>query len=235
MENEVNEFTPQEKPKSLKVIKIILRVCLGLIIFAAIALPVSRIFVLDIYPGEVTKYIWTERAAQVYKTDKDSIRIFDIYVGQNYGKLGLFFNAYIRLTDSRENDISEFQLTVRYNDSTIKQLAKTETVNDEDDPFIYVLCTDMGDAYIPSIIKETSKSNLNYRRLVFEDVNMVDVDLLYLNIYSKNVTSYDDVIEFYKSKEIKGADEEAFSYMPVYSSKNANEEYTLGSDELPND
>ena len=233
MENEVNEFTTQKKPKWVRIIKTLLGVVLGLIIISAIAVPVIRMIVLDNYPREITKYVWTERAEEIYKSDKDNLRIFDVYVGQNYGRLGLFFNAYIRLTDSRDKKISEFQLTVRYNDSTVKHLAKTETVTDEEDPFIYILCNDLGDAYIPSYIDETTKSNLNYRKLVFEDVNMVDVDILYLNIYSKNVTSYDDVIELYKSKEIKGADEEAFSYMPVYSSKNANEEYKLESDELP--
>lgn len=232
MENEPTVEKTPEKGKALKVVKLILKICLGLIILAVIAVSVSRIIVLDTYPNEVTRYIWTDRASDAYKKDPDGFRVFDIYVGQNYSNLGLFFNAYIRLTDCPGEKLSEFQLTVRYNDSTVKQLNKTDPIED-DDPFVFVLCNDKGDAYIPSSVKEASKSNLNYRRLVFEDVDMVDVDYLYINIYSKSEVDYSGAVDFVKARGVKGADEKAFSYMPVYSSKNVNEEYRLGSDELP--
>jgi len=218
--------------KILKIIGKVLKYALILIIVAIIGFAIYRIFVMDNYPEQMQKYMWTDTSKECYENHPDDFHVYDVYVGQNYSKLGYFFNAYIRLTECEKDGRNEFQLTIRYNNSTIDRLAEKSTSYDKDNPFIFVLSTSEGKNYLPSKSISDKQDRYNYLRLVYEDIDMIDVDNLYINIYETGTEESKDILKFMSDNNITKIDENAFAYMPVYSSTNINKEYSLKANEI---
>ncbi len=205
------------------------------IILGIVGVSLVRIIMLDNFPAEVENYYFTEKSAELYRSG--AIMCYEIEVAQNYSDssgdshAGDFFLFFGRLTETGGN-LAEIQCTVRYNDSTL--LHRGESFNgsgyaagSETDPFVYVLMDDLGHAYEPVQITSAEKSNLNYRRLVFEDVDMTDVGSLYINVYHTSSYDFGSVDTSYGAK-----DPGAFSCVGLFSSEKTYKEHKFSKKEI---
>ena len=227
---ETHDGYKRETPKAVKIIKLILKISLAVVIAAIIAVPVARMIILDTHPEKMEDYYFTDEVFEYYMTKPEELSLYELNVGQNFTDLGYFFTFFTRLTTSADGEISQIQITVRYNDSTVENFNEEYETDYEagTDIFEFVLADDKGNYYSPSKILEAEKSNLNYRKLIFEDIDMLDVDGLYLNVYPKENFSLNEL----KERAPEGIDEDAFSGLHFYYSDNVNPVYTFSKREL---
>jgi hypothetical protein len=94
-----------------------------------------------------------------------------------------------------------------------------------DEPFVFVLCDEKGNCYLPDVTVESENGNLNYRRLLFDNVDMSGVDTLAVNVYSAN--NFDLSSHTFAD----GKDENAFATVLVYTSQVKMPEYKLSKRE----
>lgn len=219
----------KKKPSVGKIIGRTFKYFIICIILGIVGVSLVRIIMLDNFPPEVENYCWTEKTAALYRSGE--IRCYDIEVAQNYSDsagdshAGDFFLFFGRLTET-EGNLAEIQCTVRFNDSTLSHRGEGFTGSDTE-PFVYVLMDDRGNFYEPSEITAAEKSNLNYRRLVFSDVDMTDVGSLYVNVYHGFSYQSDAVDTSYGAK-----DPNAFSCVGLFSSEKTYEEHKFTKKEI---
>lgn len=134
-------------------------------------------------PKTARNLIWTDKAIELYnKNPKD----FKVYYIKTYNKTymtedGKFAVSAVRYIPS----LIQWQATIRYNNSTLARLA--EDLNLDEAPggevFTYTLVDNTGRRYTDFKFLKTVKGRYNYYRLVFDNVNMSDVEWLKISIY----------------------------------------------------
>lgn len=227
-QREPEEDTPKPENKVWKAIKFTFKTLLIVLISTIIAVPLIRLVQLDSHPDAAKNFVWTEKARQSYTDSPDGFHVYEFEVSQNFSELGYFFFFFGRIAEDDAGNVEQIQLTVRYNDSTLEHYTEDTGLSlGAGEPFVYMLSDDQGRNYLPAATVTAEKSNLNYRRLVFEDVDMAGVDELTLNIYGASAFD-EDLLE-----TVKGGDESAFATMTVYRSSNEAPAYTLKKKELP--
>ncbi len=176
------------------------------------------------------KYLWTEKSKIIYENSPEELSFYKVEVPQNFTNDGQFFITNILYTESEDEKISDFQFTVRYNDSTLKTL--TEFYKLAENPgighFVYTLGDNKGNIYSDYEIIHDERLNYNYERMIFTDIDMTGIEKIYLNIYYDNE---------YKSETAlsvdTGYDESAYGTMTVYTSSIDANLYKLKKADLP--
>lgn len=142
------------------------------------------------------KFLWTESSISAYNKSPEEFKSYYYKRPNNMTEDGKFSASNIYFTPS----ISQFQITIRYNDSTLRKLAdeyKLEKIPDGE-VFVFTLSDNLGNIYTEYKYTEDTKSLYNYRRVVFDGIDMNSIKTteeedgktkeekfseLYINIY----------------------------------------------------
>ncbi len=133
-------------------------------------------------------FVWTENTISAYKTDSDSFKAYKYASDYIITDDGSFSASNIYYVPS----VSQFQFTVRYNNSTLKKLVNQYQLTEKPtgETFVYRLTDNRGNEYTEYEFITDSKNVYNYRRVVFEGISMPDgtseeaaLESLTLNIY----------------------------------------------------
>lgn len=225
-EREEEELLPYKAPHpAWKVFGKLLKVLMTLVLVSVFVIPCVRIFMLNSHPNEAVDLIWTESSKASYKSDPDAFHTYKIKMGDSYSKLGYFFFIEGSIVEDEAGRIEQIQLTMRYNDSTVTYFEEESGESSADEPFVFVLCDEKGNCYLPDVTVESENGNLNYRRLLFDNVDMSGVDTLAVNVYSAN--NFDLSSHTFAD----GKDENAFATVLVYTSQVKMPEYKLSKRE----
>ncbi|MBE6606339.1 MAG: hypothetical protein E7635_04810 [Ruminococcaceae bacterium] len=173
------------------------------------------------YTGSMAKYAWTNNAIKTYEQTTD----FTLMT-QNLSKT-IDDNGYFSISNYVYiPEINEVQFTVRYNNSTVDTLENFYTdVSDIGETFVFTLTDNNGNVY--DSYKYLSKSNLiyNFRRLVFEGVDLSNAGTLYLNVYYINDVSKSSKI--YTSFQLYNEDANSFeSNLKINTNKPKEAKFT---------
>ncbi len=167
------------KKKRFTVKKLLKYIALLLILIVYVLL-IGRMALAKV-SGDMARYLWTESGALAYKSSPKDYKIQTAYItaviDEDTGYYHISNFTFVKGT-------GEVQLTIRYNDSTVDELDKFYP-NREKTPedFVFVISDDYGNVY--DTYKYISSSNLlyNFRRVVFENVDLETDSSLYLSIY----------------------------------------------------
>ena len=175
-------------------------------------------------------YLWTDEAKASYLFSPEDFHIYKVSVPQEFTNDGQFFITNIRYSTCEKDELSEFQFTIRYNDSTLKYLCEYYGI--EESPgighFVYTLGDDAGHIYDDYEIIYDERFNYNYERMVFSGIDMTGVNSIYVNIY------YDKEYNGESAAEVmSGYDSGAYGTMTVYTEERDASEYKLKGDEIP--
>lgn len=141
-------------------------------------------------PRQVSELIWTENSYAAYEALGNDLLIYTQDVGKTFDKDGKFSIYELRYIPEAE----ELQFTIRYNKSTIGQLAN-ELTNDLQEelgdafteadivkeetlpqyPFVFALRDDKGNVYTESEYTTFSKGRYLYVRVAFSGVKLFEV------------------------------------------------------------
>ncbi len=140
-------------------------------------------------PDAMQHVIWNECAAAAYQADPDAFEIWeqepDAYIT---GDGRFWISNIIYLPQAKQ-----MQLTIKYNNSTLKYLR--QDIGDAnyilpEEPFDYTLLDDNGIRYQPSAVAAEKKQNYNYRRIVFDDIDLDTLTYLYADMYYAEAIDY---------------------------------------------
>lgn len=115
-------------------------------------------------------FLWNESAIASYKENADEFSAFYYKRPDNYTKLGEFQASNVYFVPST----GQFQITVRYNNSTLKKLAEDYSLDEipSGEVFVFTLSDNLGNVYTSYEYASDSKKLYNYRRVVFDNVDM---------------------------------------------------------------
>ncbi len=158
--------------KVLKFIAVLLIITVYVLLFGRMIL--ARNF------GIMDRYIWTEKALDAYNSTHTEFDIMSQQLDESMDKNGYYHISNFVYTPQN----NELQITVRYNNSTLDVLNFNypHRVNEGED-FVFTLKDSNGKIYDSYSYAATSNIIYNFRRLVFENVDLTQADTLHLNVY----------------------------------------------------
>lgn len=167
-------------------IKKVLKFIAVLLIAAVYVLLIGRMLLARNY-GIMNRYVWTESSLAAYKAEPESFSVMSQQLSESIDKTGFYHISnfvYVPLTD-------QLQVTVRYNNSTLDVLDSHYSDRSRDgEVFVFTLVDSNGKVYDSYSYASSSNIIYNFRRLVFENVSLENIESLSLNVYYANdVTS----------------------------------------------
>ncbi len=200
--------------------KILKAICL-VVIFGVIAFLLLRIFLAEYYPDRMKQLYPSEELVAAYEADpslemhRQRLRIS--YDDPNFSLFMASNQFYCPAT-------GEFQITLRYNNSTLEEVAKDFALPEipAADPalFDYSLVDNMGNRTPLTCVWTESKFMYQYMKLVTSEVDFSkDPGWIRIEIYYKDAIDYG---------------EEAYSRIPVYEKELVGDDtvFTLRAEEL---
>lgn len=172
--------------------------------------------------GSISDIIWTQEALTEYENNSDVFRVdyYKVYEKHYFTEDGYFSVAKIRYLPM----IEQWQMTVRYNRSTIDNLNRDygRSLNADDENFTFAFVDNNGEMYTDFKYKKTVKGRYTYYRIVLDDLSVIKLDEVKIRVY------FADEIEngVYPEKYI--------GELPLYNSGMAMDEYKFAK-ELPKD
>lgn len=149
----------------LKTIKFILLAAL-VIMLAALAF----VLITERDPAAMKQLAWTQEAADAYKAAPDGFRVKSVtgFNDRTYSQDGAVGVSMV----THVTDLDEWQILVRYNDSTLKSLTERYGAVDYPDTerFIFTLSDDLGNVYTKYHFVTAETRRHNYVRVVFDGV-----------------------------------------------------------------
>lgn len=172
-----------------KIIKKTLLYSLRLASFFVIAILLWRIFSGEA-PKNMQQLLFTDSTAQSLNDNPSSFEVYHYQHKDNLTSDGKFAASHIYYIPSEK----QIQITVRYNNSTIKHLMQDYSLSEEPatEPFVFTLTDGMGNTYTEYKYISDTKNMYNYRRFVFDGV---DFSSLIVEEPAFNATE-DEVNEF---------------------------------------
>lgn len=175
---------PEENPSKIRIIGRTIKY----IIYAIVLIYISLLCLRVLSSGDTKiakRFVWTSEAISAYEEDPDSFIVKAINIPEFYSEDGgEFYISNARFVES----IGQFQASIRYNNSAIKNYMKKYDLENEPDGeiFVFTVSDNLGNIYKDYEYVKDSKNVLNYRRVVFSGINMTNVSTLTLNIYYIN-------------------------------------------------
>ena len=189
--NEENEYDALNGKKITlgKIIKKTILYSLRIASFFVIAILLWRIFSGEA-PKNMQELLLTEDTVQSLNNTPDSFKVYSYVHKDNLTADGKFAASHVYYIPSEK----QLQVTVRYNNSTIKTLMKDYSLSAEPEfePFVFTLTDGMGNTYTEYKYISGKKNMYNYRRLVFDGV---DLDSLIVEEPAFNATE-EEINEF---------------------------------------
>lgn len=176
--------------------------------------------------GDISNIVWTKEALEAYNEAPEdfTVEYYKVYedhffTNETHNK-GYFSVSKIRFLPAA----SQWQMTVRYNKSTLKYLSEDLNIKLEEgkDHFTFALEDSSGNMYTDFSYKKDVQGRYTYYRLIFDNVSI------------KNVS--DVMIRIYLSDDIKDDvyPEEALGELPMYQADLPRDTYKFKK-ELPDD
>ena len=141
-------------------------------------------------PKEFTLITWNEVSLQAYEENGDGFEVEDWIIKRNYSDRGRFFIddiMYLKTAD-------QVQFTVSYNKSTLRYLLEEKELTElpEGENFVYALVVNDKERVYDDYEYASEVSQLHhYKRIVFDGIDMTNVETLTLYIYYSEDCSYD--------------------------------------------
>ncbi|MBR5322691.1 MAG: hypothetical protein IKU48_04015 [Clostridia bacterium] len=168
--NDDNEYNALSGKKITvgKIIKKTLLYSLRISAFLVIAILLWRIFSGE-PPKNMKELIFTEATAQSITENPDSFIAYHYIHEDNLTPDGKFAVSHVYYIPSEK----QVQVTVRYNNSTIKKLVQEYSLSEEPafEPFIFTLTDGLGNTYTEYKYISGKRNMYNYRKLVFDGVD----------------------------------------------------------------
>lgn len=181
------ELTPKKKKITAgKVIKITFKtIVLGISLFIY-GFFMLRLCTMDA-PEDMQKILWNDVNRAAYAADPAGFEAFDQEPDSFINPEGTFWvSDIVHLPDAKQ-----LQVTVKFNNSTrdhLKARLIDQKIVDDgyavpEEPFDYTLIDNNGTRYHPSAVTTATKQNYNFRRFIFENVDMSAITDLYIDMY----------------------------------------------------
>lgn len=139
-------------------------------------------------PKELRRIVWTPQAIEAYRSSPETFEAIEqeqeTYI-TNDGKFWILDVVYLP-------EAKQLQMVIKYNDSTLKYLKEalgTETLPEE--PFVYSLLDNNGARYETHTQETGRRLNYNYRLLAFENIDLTDISVMYVDIYYTDAVDYE--------------------------------------------
>ena len=168
-------------------------------------------------------FFWNETAVNEYTENKDNFSVFYYKRKDNLSNDGKFSASNVYYAPS----IGQFQITIRYNNSTLEALAREYSLEKipSGEVFVYTLSDNLGNTYTEYTTASDKKNMYNYRKVIFDGIDMnatktetkdgktseLKFEELYINVY------YAEDVDLSKP----------YSKMTVYDSKYFHEPFDL--------
>lgn len=168
-------------------------------------------------PKDFTLVTWTEPSLSAYENDKDSFEVEDWIIKKNYSEKGRFFINDIMYLKSAD----QIQFTVSYNKSTLQYLAEEKELSEvpDENSFVYALVVNNKERIYDSYGYASDISQLHhYKRLVFDEIDMNNVETITLYIYYSEDCSYES---------------EPYATITFYSEYTEIENHKISAKEVP--
>ncbi len=152
-----------------KIIKKTLLYTLRLLALCVFAILLWRIFVSS-DPKSMQNFVWNEETIKIYNDNPSEFVAYYYKHKDNLTKDGKFAASYVYYVPKT----GQFQITLRYNDSTIKSLMEKYSLANEPsgEQFVFTLTDNAGNTYTEYEYISCEKSMYNYRRLIFDGIDM---------------------------------------------------------------
>lgn len=173
--------TPEKTKKGFSIGKFFKSI--GMLLIAAVYVLLIGRMLLARPVGEMREYLWTDKSAEYFNASPDDFKPMKQQLEQVIDDNGYYHISKLAYID----DIGELQITVRYNNSTLEKLDGFYSDRvDAGESFVFTLTDDSGKLY--DTYKYASSENFiyNFRRLVFENVDIASANKLYLNVFYAN-------------------------------------------------
>ncbi len=172
-EESQKRFTPK------KIIGLVFKIVAYSIIIATFLLLIGRIQLAKV-PKTFTEFYWTEAARLALEDGEIDIQYQEPF--ESFDENGYYNISNVALC----YDSGEVQFTVRYNSrSTINALMNFYglTERPSGDVFVYMLSDQNGKVYTSYTTAAGSRPLYEFRRIIFDNVDLSGVDTLYLDVY----------------------------------------------------
>lgn len=157
-------------------------------------------------PEAMKHVVWDDTVTAAYRADPEAFEIWKqdpvAYITDD-GRFWISDILYLP-------EAKQLQITVKYNNSTLKYLkealvnAQVKAYTEEngaaeetlpvitlpDEPFDYTLLDDLGNRYPMTSTQSAKKQNYNYRRLVFDNIEMTETSSYYIDAYYVGAVDY---------------------------------------------
>lgn len=167
-----------------KILKKTVIFCLEFLAILVFAVLIWRVFSTN-DPKTVTKFLWNEAGIEAYNKTPGEFLAYEYDHNNNLtpdGKFAASSVYFVPLT-------GQFQITLRYNDSTVKYLIEELmnehglskegvaeefgiTENTEKELFVFTLTDNLGNTYTDYEYISDTRYMYNYRRLIFDGIDM---------------------------------------------------------------
>ncbi len=192
--NEENEYDALNGKKITvgKIIKKTLLYSLRLVSFFVIAILLWRIFSGEA-PKNMQELLFTDATVQSLNNSPDNFDVYYYKHKDNLTRDGKFAASHVYYIPSEK----QVQVTVRYNNSTLKMLMEDYSLSAEPnfEPFVFTLTDGMGNTYTEYKYISVKKNMYNYRRLVFDgvDLNSLIVEEPAFNATEEEVNAFKEI------------------------------------------
>ena len=140
-------------------------------------------------PKAVTGIVWSPDAREAYLASPETFEALEQpqqIIITNDGRFWIQNVIYIPAA-------KQLQLTIKYNDSTVKYLKEALGTEDiAEGPFVYTLLDDAGNRYESHTEEAVRKLNYNYRLLAFDNIDLTDIRSMYVDIYYAGAVNYEE-------------------------------------------
>lgn len=191
--------------KAGKIAKITFKTVILAISFFIYAFFIFRLCSTQDAPESVASVVWNDTTRAAYAAAPDDFQILSqdpVTIITDDGRFWISDVVYLP-------QAKQLQLTIKYNDSTLKYLkealakqasttlddgtVQTVSVDDivlPDEPFDYTLLDNSGNRYAEHTSYAEHHQNYNYRRLVFENVEIPEHAAFYIDMYYVGAIDY---------------------------------------------
>lgn len=178
-EHEDDDWRP-EKSKFRKITEKTLTVAVLCFVFGIIIFMVIRLMT-SYPPSSMKKMVWNESALAAYQNDPNGFSVSYYPSTDSFSDDSMFSISQITYIPS----IGQYQATVRYNKRVLNYLCNDYglTAVPDGETYIFMLRDNHGNVYKTYSYTAESRSNYEYRHVIFDGVDMDDVTKLVLEVY----------------------------------------------------
>jgi len=143
-------------------------------------------------PESVSSVVWNDTTRAAYAAAPDEFQILSQEPSTFITENGRFWiSDVVYLPQAKQ-----LQLTIKYNDSTLKYLKQAlgdDSLVLPDEPFDYSVLDNSGNRYHTHSSFSEKEQNYNYRRLVFEDIVIPENTVFYVDMYYVGSINYEAI------------------------------------------